>query len=198
MDEPVFKTPTPPPPQMNVPEPPVAEPQPTVVPPVQETVQAQSNPPVENANTSETTEAPAPKKQQILARLDGLKATMVRYFWYSVGGLFLLGAFFGCAMSGSEPAPIQTPQASGISSKVVQNPIKRGKNLKVCGEALASQPCLYYALNTKAIDKVAEDFYDQAARDTQRLVNNIRRDNVTYSKIPIKPGRFAEIIIPST
>lgn len=199
MDEPVFKAPTPPPPpQMNAPEAPVAEPQPAVVPPVQETVQEQPKAPVENANVSGNAETTASRKQQVLERLDELKTRMIRYFWYSVGGMFLLGAFLGCAMSGSETAPQQTPQATGISAKVVPNALKRGKNLKICGEALASQPCLYYALNSRGMDKVAEDFYDQASKETQRLVNNIRRDNVTYSKTPIKPGRFAEIIIPST
>lgn len=199
MDEPVFKAPTPPSqPQMNAPEVPEAKPQSTVVPPVQETAQEQSQTPIEGANISENTESNASQKQQVLDRLNEFKKRMVRYFWYSMGAMFLLGAFFGCAMSGPEPSSQQPPRVTGISARVVQNPMKKGKNLKICGETLPSQPCLYYILNTKDYDKTAKDFYKQASEDTQRLLNNIHRDNIIYSNELIKPGSFAEIIIPST
>ena len=136
------------------------------------------------------------KKQQIMQRLEELKTRMIRYFWYSMTGLFLLGAFFGCSMSGSDSAPKPTQSVTGISARVIPNRDKK-ERMPICGSVSPSQACLFYVLNGAGYDKVADDFFKDVAATTRRSEFNLRRDNPLYAKTPIKPGYFAEIIVPA-
>ncbi len=209
MVEPVFKAPVPPP---NLPK---------------EFAEQSGSPKVEpeGGATNESTEASAPsmpntqeqsqsleeeqvkneknnnqmfaQKQQILNRLNDLKEKMINYFWYSFAGLFFVGAFFGCVMSGSEQPTQQQQPKSGLSARVIRNAENKGR-LAICGSStIQTQGCIFYILNAKGYDCVAEDFFRDIAKETQRPEFIIRRANVTYAKTIIKPGYFAEIIVPS-
>ena len=193
MVDPVFKAPPPPinPPEMPVP--PIPQNQ-TQAEPVEKSAPVEQMEPVAPvANEQE----PFSRKQQAQERLNALKEHMVRYFWYSILGMFLLGAFFGCAMSGPKTVQQKAPAVTGISARVVPNKDKKTR-LGICGSVAPSQSCLFYVLNNTSYDKVAEDFFEQVSRAMQRSVFNIRLDNPLYQKQPIKPGYFAEIIVPSS
>ena len=191
MVDPVFKAPPPP-----------VNPSSMSDPAKEQIPSGQDAPVSQNASTQPTAAAtsdeqqPVSQKQQVMDRLNELKDRMVQYFWYSIAGLFLLGAFFGCAMSGSSPAPQPTQNVVGISNRVIANGDKKTR-LFICGSVAPSQSCLFYVLNSKSYDRVAEDFFEDISRATGRSVFNIRLDNPLYQKQPIRPGYFAEVIVPS-
>ena len=191
MVDPIFKAPTPPP--MNEPE---ASAPAQNVPPVQEPVPEAAPVASENVATATNKTDFASKKEQILARLDELKAQMIRYFWYSVGGLFLLGAFFGCAMSGSDSVPQTAPTNKGISARVIKNNDKK-RPLPICGSVMAQEACLFYILNSSGHDKLARDFIEDVMALTDRTRLSLTTNNSLYMNQMIKTGYFAEIIVPA-
>lgn len=189
MVEPIFQAPTPPPmePQQN---PQVGQ--------QQNGVQQSSemNSQTENVSAEPVTvETPQPQsqKEQVLQRLNELKENFLRYFWYSVGGLFLLGMFFGCAMSGGDSSP--KAQAPSGLTRIIRNSYIKGR-LPICGAVRLSEPCVFYVLNHSIIDQVSESYFTQVANAMQRPENSIKTENVLYAKELIPPGYFAEIIVP--
>lgn len=189
MVDPVFKAPTPPPP-VDLPK--------EVNTDVNVNTETQSLP-QEDASHSTATSQPETQqsavvpdqKKQILNRLNELKTKMISYFWYSLGGLFLLGLFFGCTMFGGGEPPAPAPK--GLTN-IVPNKIKG--RLPICGKVRQSEACVFYILNNSIMDKVAEDFFLDVARLTQRQDRHIKTENVSYAKEKIPPGYFAEIVIP--
>lgn len=155
---------------------------------------------VQNDNTSNQSVSQEPvqplsQKEVVLRRLNELKENFVRYFWYSVGGLFLLGMFFGCAMSGNEAPPKK--QQSFALTKITKNPSE--KKYKICGDSsiLPSDPCYYYILNGTNHEKKAEDFFEEVAIRTNRSFVAIQTSNIFYLSQRIPSGYFAEIIVPA-
>ncbi len=80
--------------------------------------------------------------------------------------------------------------------RIVGNPYKKEK-LPICGTVAPSQACLFYVLNDSSHDKLAEDFFEEVSRKVKRPVFYILAENGPYQKRPIKPGYFAEIIVPA-
>ena len=190
MVDPVFKAPPPPPLNEQAPETPA------------QTAAVSSDPaPAQQASEpapeQKQEEAVASKKQQLLNRLSEIKEHMIHYFTYSMLGLFLLGAFFGCTMSGSSPAPQKQTVSKGISARVVPNVDKKDKKFPICGADLPSKACLFYVLNSDSQEHTAEDYFEEAAKKMQRSSYKLGVDNVMYKRTLIKPGFFAEIIIPA-
>ena len=200
MVEPIFKAPTPPPlPEHNqnqivqegkveiynqetLPNSPMTQ-------SVEMSQQAQS---VENAQQENTTTTS--QREQALKRLNELKESFIRYFWYSISGLFLLGMFFGCAMSGGgNETPQKLPQKA-ITRIITNRQIQRP--LPICGTALLSEACVFYVLNYSSTDHRPEDYYSYVSNAMQRPVNSIKTENILYNNELIKPGYFAEIIVP--
>ena len=144
--------------------------------------------------TSEKDTQNTAQKEQVLKRLNELKENFVRYFWYSVGGLFLLGMFFGCAMSGGDSAP-KAVAPQGLT-KIIRNSYTKSR-LPVCGSVRLSEPCLFYVLNYDIIDHLSEDYFSYVASSMKRQENSIKSENVLYAKELIRPGYFAEIIVPA-
>lgn len=184
MVDPVFKAPPPPP--ITTPE--VHSEESVAVEPVDTTVGVSTDGEGINSVSVENSS----KKQQILARLDELKTKMISYFWYSLGGLFLLGLFFGCTMSGDGNPPPPAPK--GLTN-IVYNATKKGR-LPVCGTVNPSNACVFYILNNLTIEKLAEDFYKDVAKLTGRQQRSIEIENVMYGKTTVRPGYFAEILVP--
>ena len=123
-----------------------------------------------------------------------LKESFIRYFWYSISGLFLLGMFFGCAMSGGDNETPQKLPQKAITRIITNRQIQR--RLPICGTALLSEPCVFYVLNYSTTDHKPEDYYSYIANAMQRPPNSIKTENILYNKELIKPGYFAEIIVP--
>ena len=69
--------------------------------------------------------------------------------------------------------------------------------MRICGSVASSESCLMYILNNKHYDKIAEDFFEEVAQKSQRPMKAIREINFNYAKSLIKPGYFAEIIVPA-
>lgn len=82
-----------------------------------------------------------------------------------------------------------------IQNRVVFNDDAKGA-LPVCGSVASTQSCLFYMLNIRNHAIVAEDFFDQVAHAMNRRVRSIRSENPSYQKQVIKPGYFAEIVVP--
>lgn len=194
MVDPVFRAPPPPPP---VDLPPQATPQKEPVAPVSADIgtdnpaQQMASPVSQGAPT--VNQNLAEQKQQILNRLNEIKEKMISYFWYSVGGLFLLGLFFGCTMSGGQPP---APAPRGLT-RIVRNTDM--KDLKpICGTVHVAEACLFYVLNADIQSRNAEDFFEYVANKMERQRRQIEISNVLYANVPIAPGYFAEIVVPAS
>ncbi|MBE6446267.1 MAG: hypothetical protein E7021_02580 [Alphaproteobacteria bacterium] len=200
MVDPIFKAPTPPPlPEHNqnqivqegdaenhnqetLPDSPMTQ---SVE--VSQQVQSIETPQQENTTTTS-------QREQALKRLNELKESFIRYFWYSISGLFLLGMFFGCAMFGGDNGTPQKLPQKAITRIITNRQIQR--RLPICGTALLSEPCVFYVLNYSTTDHKPEDYYSYIANAMQRPPNSIKTENILYNNELIKPGYFAEIIVP--
>lgn len=83
-----------------------------------------------------------------------------------------------------------------LENKVILN-INATNDMRICGSVDASKSCLMYILNNKNYDKIAEDFFEEVAQKSQRPMKAIRESNFNYAKSLIKPGYFAEIVVPA-
>ncbi len=133
------------------------------------------------------------QREQVLKRLNELKENFVRYFWLSISGLFLLGMFFGCAMFSGGGSASQKLPAKAITRIIPNRQISR--RLPICGTVLLSEACVFYVLNYSVTDHRPEDYFAYVANAMQRPPNSIKTENVLYNEL-IKPGYFAEIIVP--
>jgi hypothetical protein len=97
-------------------------------------------------------------------------------------------------MFGGDSAPKQIAP-TGLSARVIKNSYVKGR-LPICGSVRLSEACLYYVLNHGAVDQVAESYFTQVANSMERQENSIKSENVLYAKELIRPGFFAEIIVP--
>lgn len=187
MVEPIFQAPPPPP--MNHDEP---------VHPEQATSENSANVVQNNPSETQTVQEESAQvvsqKEQVLNRLNELKENFVRYFWYSIAGLFLLGMFFGCAMSGGDNQP-QKQYQGRVLTRIIENRNIRGR-LSICGTVLLSEPCVFYILNSTNHEEVPESYFPYVANEMQRPPNSIKTENVLYKEL-IPPGYFAEIIVPA-
>lgn len=186
MVEPIFQAP--PPPAMNHDEPVHSEQTAS-----ENSANVVQNNPSETQAIQEEPVQPVSQKEQVLNRLNELKENFVRYFWYSIGGLFLLGMFFGCAMSGGGGSAPQKLPEKAITRIIPNRQISR--RLPICGTVLLSEACVFYVLNYSITDHRPEDYFAYVANAMQRPPNSIKTENVLYNDL-IKPGYFAEIIVP--
>ncbi len=104
----------------------------------------------------------------------------------------LVGFFFGNMMGGNNaPAPQQTVGLRGVvSNKDITSKMPR------CGLVEKGQACLLYIMNSTRYDKIAEKFFEEAAKLMGVQVYSIGLVNPKYAKELIKPGYIAEIKIP--
>ena len=144
--------------------------------------------------TSEKDTQNTAQKEQVLKRLNELKENFVRYFWYSIAGLFLLGMFFGCAMSGGDNQP-QKQYQGRVLTRIIENSNIRTR-LPICGTDLISEPCVFYVMNYSSTDHLPMDYYTYVSNAMQRPPDSIKIENLSYKEL-IPPGYFAEIIVPA-
>ena len=111
-----------------------------------------------------------------------------------LGAVFAFGLLMGAVMFSSSGETAQ-PAPQGLQG-VISNPDIRTP-LKRCGRVDASMPCVLYVMNHATYDKLAKDFFDTAVSVTGRPNFQIGTDNVSYARLKIPPGYFAEIKIPA-
>ena len=111
-----------------------------------------------------------------------------------LGGCVLVGMLFGMVLFGGSSAP-QQKIVKGLTG-VVPNPDIRSNNLRRCGTVAATSPCLVFIMNHERNDKLAEDFFDEAAKLTGRAPYRVRIENQHYATTPITRGQIAVIKIP--
>ncbi len=98
---------------------------------------------------------------------------------------------------GPKVLPKKNEQSSiGISKRVVINPDKN-QNYSFCGSVQPSKPCLFYVQNYKTYDMLGDDFLKEVASKINRGIFEIQKSNPSYQKMLVKPGYFAEIIVPA-
>ncbi len=102
-----------------------------------------------------------------------------------ISGLLLGGMLFG---SKSSPAP------QGLLGVVKNTDIRQP--LRRCGMIDMGQACVLYIVNHTRYDKTVEDYFKQAEDLTGVPIYSIQMANPKYAKRIIRPGHFAEILIP--
>lgn len=153
------------------------------------------SPTTQSVETAQQENAPTISQGELaLKRLNEVKESFIRYFWYSISGLFLLGMFFGCAMSGGGNETAKKIPQKAITRIISNRQIQRP--LPICGTALHSEACVFYVLNYSSTDHRPQDYYSYIANAMQRPPNSIKTENILYNNELIKPGFFAEIIVP--
>ena len=109
--------------------------------------------------------------------------------------LMLIAAMLGAVFS-YMLAPTQQSQASRGLDGIVYNPdVPAGKSR--CGLAEPHQACVLYIMNSQNREVNGKDFYNVAAKWTNREPYLINTNNMKYSSMRIKPGYIAQIYIPA-
>ena len=107
-----------------------------------------------------------------------------------IGGILLGALFFGGSGSGPEQPAVQ-----GLTN-VVKNPDIK-EQLAFCGQVPETAACVLYIMNHTRRDRVADDFFEEAAKLTRRNKYTVEIENTGYAKVRIRPSFFAEIRIPA-
>lgn len=103
----------------------------------------------------------------------------------------MIGAIFSYMLS-----PSQQGQACRGLDGIVFNPdVPAGKSR--CGLVEPHQGCVLYIMNPKNKEVTGKDFYNTAAKWTNREPYLINTSNMHYSSMRIKPGYIAQIYVPS-
>ena len=124
-----------------------------------------------------------------------LKQKILPYLWYVFGGTFFVGLLFGLMMSGD--SEVQVPAENmNCSLPIIKNPDIRTR-MPLCGTTDRTKGCVLYLMNTFTYDKLAKDFFNDAADKTERSRYTIEIENPVYSNTSIYPGHFAQIKIPA-
>jgi len=108
-------------------------------------------------------------------------------------GLVLIGVLFGVLFFSPSPPPTE---CRGLTNVILNPDIRREEALPICGYVAETQPCVLYILNHKKTDKLAQDFFQEAANLMSRGVWAIEVVNPDYSKMKIPGAHFAVIKIP--
>ena len=110
--------------------------------------------------------------------------------------LMLIAAMIGAIISYATMAPTQQNATCRGLDGIVANPdVPAGKNR--CGLVEPHQGCVLYIMNSKNQEVTGKDFYNIAAKWTNREPYLINTNNMHYSSVRIKPGYIAQIYIPS-
>ena len=109
-----------------------------------------------------------------------------------LGGCVVVGMVLGMVFFGGGSQKQTVIQ--GLTDIVV-NPDIRGRLLR-CGRVSVSSPCAVFIMNHSRDDRLAEDFFKDAAKLTGRSDYMIRIENQKYAKARIPPGWMACIKIP--
>ena len=135
------------------------------------------------------------KAEPVASVPEGPKQKIMQYLWYILGGTFVLGLILGMALTGGGDS---APAAPSCKLRAVTNADIQ-KRFPLCGASGSSKadPCVLYIVNHTQFDKAAKDYFVEAGRLTGRNSYAISFENPTYSEMPIPPGWFAEIKIPS-
>ena len=89
----------------------------------------------------------------------------------------------------------QSTTCRGLGFVVANPEVPAGKSR--CGLVEPHQACILYIMNSKNHEVTGKDFYNIAAKWTNREPYLINTSNMKYSSTRIKPGHIAEIFIPS-
>ncbi len=167
--------------------------------PMQRPIQPQGMPPQNNTGYAPqnahmppqpTNNLPKQQPARSQAAPEGMFSTKVML---AVGVIaLLLGFLFGSMTGGSNtPAPQQAVGLRGVvSNKDITSKMPR------CGLVEKGQACLLYIMNSTRYDRIAENFFEEAAKLMGVQVYSIGLVNPKYAKELIKPGYIAEIKIP--
>lgn len=108
-----------------------------------------------------------------------------------IGGVLLGALFFGSSSSSNTEQPV----IQGLTNLVKNPDIK--EQLAYCGQVSETSPCVLYIMNHTRRDRVADDFFEEAAKLTRRNKYTVEIENTGYAKMRIRPSFFAEIKIPA-
>ena len=67
----------------------------------------------------------------------------------------------------------------------------------MCGLASETAPCILYIMNHSRYDKIAQDFFADAAKLSQRNTYTVEIENAAYAKTKIPPSFFVQMKIPA-
>lgn len=103
----------------------------------------------------------------------------------------MIGAILAYMMAPSQ----QTQACRGLDGIVTNPDVPAGKSR--CGLVEPHQGCVLYIMNPKNQEVTGKDFYNTAAKWTNREPYLINTSNMHYSSTRIKPGYIAQIYVPS-
>lgn len=109
--------------------------------------------------------------------------------------LMVIAAMVGALISYMVAPTQQTTTSHGLEGVVVNPEIQAG--ISRCGLVEPHRACRLYIMNSKNHEVTGRDFYNIAAKWTNREPYLINTNNIKYSSVRIKPGYIAEIYIPS-
>ena len=109
--------------------------------------------------------------------------------------LMIIAAMIGALLSYMMAPSQQGTACRGLDGIVTNPDVPAGKSR--CGLVEPHQACVLYIMNSKNHEVTGKDFYNIAAKWTNREPYLINTSNMKYSSTPIKPGYIAQIYIPS-
>ena len=65
-----------------------------------------------------------------------------------------------------------------------------------CGQTHRDDACILYIMNTSNYDRMAQDFFEEAAQKMGRNRYAVEVENVNHARLRIPPGYFVQIQIP--
>ena len=111
--------------------------------------------------------------------------------------LVVVGMIVGAIIFGGSSTPAQQTERNvrGLTN-VVPNP-SITEQLKMCGQTSESAPCILYIMNHSRYDRIAQDFFAEAAKLSQRNNYTVEIENAAYAKTKIPPSFFVQMKIPA-
>ena len=106
-------------------------------------------------------------------------------------GVFVVGILFGSALFGGGKQAVVTQGLGGI----VENPDAE-KGLARCGRASRGERCVLYVMNNIRKEIKAQELFKLVSQLASVSEFLIQTANVGYASTIIKPGYFAQFVIP--
>ncbi|MBO6282277.1 MAG: hypothetical protein J6N49_07130 [Alphaproteobacteria bacterium] len=108
--------------------------------------------------------------------------------------LLCIAGLFGAILSYLMAPAQQNVSKRGLDGVVFNSDVPAGRSR--CGLTEPHQGCVLYIMNPRNQEVIAREFYQTAAKWTQRERYIIETGNMHYSTTKIKPGYIAQINIP--
>ncbi|MBP5160756.1 MAG: hypothetical protein ILP11_01745 [Alphaproteobacteria bacterium] len=106
-------------------------------------------------------------------------------------GIFVVGILFGAALFGGGKQAVVSQGLSGV----VENPDAE-KGLRRCGYAPRGERCVLYVMNNIRKEIKAQELFKLVSQLASVSEFLIQTANVGYASTIIRPGYFAQFVIP--